>query len=92
MKIQAQQTYHLSQDHPMETTDHSLSHLFKQLGLPHEPQEVAQFIAQHQGVCRHGSLLQAPIWNPSQKAFLNEAIAQDADWAEVAERLQASLS
>jgi hypothetical protein len=26
----------------METTDHSLSHLFKQLGLPHEPQEVAE--------------------------------------------------
>ncbi len=82
----------MNHDHPMETTDHSLSHLFKQLGLPHEPDEVAQFIAQHQGACRQCSLLEAPIWTPSQLAFLNEAIAQDADWAGVAERLQADLA
>ena len=75
----------------MENTDHQLSDLFKQLGLPHEPQEVAQFIAQHQGACRHCNLLEASIWSPSQLAFLNEAIAQDADWAGVAERLQAAL-
>jgi len=76
----------------METADHRMRDLFKQLGLADGPDDVARFIAQHQGVCRHGSLLHAPIWNPSQLAFLKEAIAQDADWAEVAERLQASLS
>jgi len=90
--MQASQAHHLSQDHRMETTDHSLSDLFKQLGLPQEPEAVAQFIAQHQGACRHCSLLEAPIWTPSQLAFLNEAIAQDADWAGVAERLQADLA
>lgn len=76
----------------METTDHSLSDLFKQLGLPHEPDAVARFITQNQGACRHCSLLEAPIWTPSQLAFLSEAIAQDADWAGVAERLQADLA
>ena len=76
----------------MGTTQHSLSDLFKQLGLPHENDAVAQFISQHQGACRHCSLLQAPIWTTSQLAFLNEAIAQDADWAGVAERLQAALA
>jgi len=85
-------TRHLRLSHPMQTTDRSLSNLFKQLGLPHEPDEVAQFIAQHQGACRHCSLMDAPIWTPSQLAFLNEAIAQDADWAGVAERLQADLA
>ena len=76
----------------MESTAHSLSNLFKQLGLPHEPQEVAQFITQHQGACHHCSLLEAPIWTSSQLAFLKEAIAQDADWAGVAERLQSALA
>jgi hypothetical protein len=76
----------------MDTADHRMRDLFKQLGLADGPDDVARFIAQHQGLCRHGSLLQAPIWNASQLAFLNEAIAQDADWAGVAERLQAALS
>jgi hypothetical protein len=91
-RIQTSQTRHLSQDNRMETTYHGLSNLFKQLGLPHEPDAVAQFITQHQGACRHCSLLEAPIWTPSQLAFLSEAIAQDADWAGVAERLQADLA
>ena len=50
---------------------------------------MAQFVTQHQGACSHCSLLETPIWTPSQLAFLNEAIAQDADWAGVAERLKA---
>ncbi len=75
----------------MEIVDHRMRDLFKQLGLADGPEDVAQFIAQHQGVCRHGNLLQAPIWNASQLAFLHEAIAQDADGAGVAERLQAAL-
>ena len=76
----------------METARHRMSDLFKQLGLAHGPEDVAQFIAQHQGRGHHEGLVQAPVWNPSQQAFLNEAIDQDAEWAGVAERLLAALS
>lgn len=70
----------------------TLSDLFKQLGLPADPQSISQFISRHAGACRDCALPQAPIWSPTQQAFLNEAIAQDADWALPAETLTGLLS
>ncbi len=70
---------------------HTLSDLFKQLGLPSDPQSIADFIARHEGACRDCALPHAPIWTESQKNFLCEAIAEDADWALPAETLSSLL-
>jgi len=70
---------------------HTLTDLFRQLGLPADPTSIAAFIARHQGACRDGPLCLAPIWNESQRAFLEEAVAQDADWALPAEALTSLL-
>ena len=66
---------------------YTLSDLFKQLGLSADPASIADFIARHEGACRDCALAQAPIWTEHQKTFLQEAIAQDADWALPAETL-----
>ena len=69
----------------------TLSDLFRQLGLPADPASIADFIARHRGACHQCALPQAPIWTESQKSFLEEAIAQDADWSLPAEALSSLL-
>ncbi len=64
----------------------TLSDVFRQLGLPADPASIADFIARHQGVWPD-----APVWTASQKSFLEEAIAQDADWSLPAETLSSLL-
>ncbi len=70
----------------------TMTQLFKQLGLASDEASIQVFISQHEGVCRECGLIQAPIWNDSQRAFLQEAVAEDADWAIPAEALTAALS
>lgn len=70
----------------------TMTQLFKQLGLPSDEASIQRFISQHDGVCRHCGLVQAPIWNESQRLFLLEAVAEDSDWSLPAEALTAALS
>lgn len=70
----------------------TMTDLFRQLGLPSDAQAIETFIRQHQGVCRQHTLVAAPLWNDSQRQFLKEAIAQDSDWAIVADKLTSQLS
>jgi hypothetical protein len=70
----------------------TMTELFNQLGLPSDEASIQSFILQHDGVCRTCGLAQAPMWSLSQRTFLQEAVAQDADWALVAEALTAALS
>lgn len=70
----------------------TMTELFKQLGLPSDEASIQVFIAQNEGVCRHCGLVQAVIWTDSQRNFLKEAVADDADWALPAEALTAALS
>lgn len=69
----------------------TLSDLFRQLGLPADPALIADFIARHEGACRYCALPQAPIWTESQRAFLEQAVADDSDWALPAEALAGML-
>ncbi len=73
---------------PMKT----MHELFKQLGLAHDDASIASFIRQHDGACCNCGLAQAPIWNESQRIFLQDAVAQDSEWSMVSEALQAALS
>lgn len=69
----------------------TLPDLFRQLGLPADGAAIDHFIAQHQGICKQHTWVAAPLWNESQRQFLQEAIAQDSDWAIVAEKFTSQL-
>lgn len=75
----------------MRSNVHSMPDLFRQLGLPADPASIRDFIARHEGVCTTCTLPHAPIWTESQRAFLEQAVAEDADWALPAEELAGML-
>jgi hypothetical protein len=69
----------------------SLSILFAQLGQASDEAAIAAFIARHRPLAGHVMLHEAPFWSASQAAFLREAIADDADWAAIADELNLKL-
>jgi len=75
----------------MEQRAHSMSNLFAQLGQPFDRPSIDRFISENQPMAGAVRLHEAPFWNASQSAFLQQAIGDDADWAEVAEALNSEL-
>jgi formyltetrahydrofolate hydrolase len=75
----------------MEAHLHTLSNLFDQLGLASSPAEIQAFIATHKHLNAAVALCEAPFWTESQAKFLRDQIKQDADWAGVVDKLDASL-
>ncbi|WP_447096125.1 DUF2789 domain-containing protein [Pseudomonas sp. CF10PS3] len=75
----------------MESPVHSLSSLFKQLGLPDDPVSIEKFVAVHSPLKSELHLADAFFWTGSQRAFLREEILEDADWAEVVDELNLML-
>lgn len=75
----------------MERPTHNMSNLFAQLGLANDEAAIAQFIATHKPLAGNVLLHQAGFWSASQACFLCEAIRDDADWAEIADDLNAEL-
>ncbi len=74
----------------MECFTHSLQMLFQQLGLPAERDAINAFIEKH-SLSDTETLASASFWNESQKQFIEEAYAEDADWTEQIEILDALL-
>ncbi len=75
----------------METHQHDLSHLFRQLGYSGDAIEIDTFVAAHRlapGVV----LAQASFWSRAQANFLDSAFAEDADWSRPADELAVRLS
>ena len=75
----------------MERPVHNMSNLFAQLGHPSDEAAIARFIETHSPLAEGIQLYEAAFWTESQACFLREAILQDADWAEVADELNAEL-
>ncbi len=75
----------------MDTSVHTFSALFEQLGLASDKDSIEQFIRTHQLFSDDIPLHKATFWNEAQSAFLSEAIGSDSDWAEVVDELNASL-
>lgn len=75
----------------MDTTPHTLSTLFKQLGLPSSEQQIRDFVDQHSPLDPSITLAEAQFWNPGQRSFLLEALAEDSDWTELIDQLDAAL-
>jgi hypothetical protein len=75
----------------MQSPEHSLPSLFKQLGLDDDAAGIERFITTHSPLKPELQLADAFFWTDSQKAFLREEILVDADWAEVVDELNLML-
>ncbi|TJZ73492.1 DUF2789 domain-containing protein [Chitiniphilus eburneus] len=75
----------------MDTTPHTLTTLFQQLGLPSDGADIDAFLAAHE-LPAGQRLPEAPFWSPAQAAFLRDALSADADWAEKVDELATRLT
>jgi len=75
----------------LETSTHSLSDLFDQLGLPSDLTTIETFIKSHSTEATSSLLSEALFWTDSQATFLREEILKDADWSQVIDQLNSSL-
>ena len=75
----------------MEQPFHRFTDLFAQLGLPSDSVSIEAFLRAHSPLPDDVSLPDAPFWTAAQSALLREEILEDADWAEVVDRLNLSL-
>ncbi len=75
----------------MDTSTHTFSALFEQLGLASDKDSIEQFIRTHQLFSNEVPLHEASFWSASQATFLQDAISSDSDWAEVVDELNNSL-
>ena len=87
----ARPTYKARKENTMQDLHHDFSDLFAQLGLPHSPQGIAQFLAAHRPLAGDIRLPDAPFWSTAQATFLRETLQLDSDWAEVADQLSEAL-
>lgn len=74
----------------MDTSYHSLENLFLQLGLDNSPTAMDQFIIDHK-LPSEKTIEAAEFWSPSQRAFIQECLAEDSDWVEVVDQLNVLL-
>jgi len=75
----------------MDLSNNTLEVLFAQLGLPGQPADIDRFVQQHRPLPDGTALADAPFWSAGQAQFLREEIAEDAEWAEVVDHLDAML-
>ena len=75
----------------MESTKHTFPDLFKQLGLPDDAESIDKFITTHSPLKLEIKLVDAPFWSEPQRAFLREAVLDDADWAVPFDELNEAL-
>jgi Protein of unknown function (DUF2789) len=75
----------------VETSLHSMSALFAQLGLDSDIKSIEQFIADHAPLDPAVSVVDASFWAPAQSAFLRQQLMADADWAELVDELSLRL-
>ena len=75
----------------MDTSQHTLSTLFDQLGLPSDEKSVNTFLARHAPLPGDVPLPDAGFWSPAQAQFLKEGVAEDAEWAEAIDELDVLL-
>lgn len=75
----------------METLSHDIYSLFEQLGLDNNDAAIDAFINKHKPVAPHVLIHQADFWSRSQADFLQQAIEEDADWANAVDQLNTML-
>ena len=74
----------------MDTSNHTMQALFTQLGLSSNEISIENFIHNNH-LPLEIPLENAAFWSTGQAQFIHESIAEDADWAEVVDHLDAML-
>jgi len=74
----------------MDTSKHTLSTLFAQLGLDNSPEQIQAFVRRHQ-LSAGMELAEAPFWSQAQASFLREAWRADSDWSDTIDELNKLL-
>jgi hypothetical protein len=75
----------------MENMNHTFTELFKQLGLPNDVMSIDAFLKLRRPLSAGTRVEDAPFWSLSQRHFLKEQMASDADWSELIDRLSLAL-
>lgn len=75
----------------MDISNHTMSDLFAQLGLPSEEGDIEAFVAQHGAMPDGTRLADAAFWSDAQSRFLRQEHLEDADWAQVIDELNLML-
>lgn len=75
----------------MHDSQHNLTNLFDQLGLPSSERDIEDFIHAHRPLDAKIPLSKAPFWTDGQAQFIKEQIREDADWAVVIDKFDTSL-
>ena len=75
----------------MENLQNAFHDLFAQLGLPHDPHSIAQFLKTHRPLPGDVTLPDADFWSPTQATFLRESLQQDNGWAQQVDALSEAL-
>ncbi len=75
----------------MYTEQPTMKDLFQQLGLDSDEKSIDEFIKKHQGMNDTRHIEKAPFWNDAQRAFLQQALEEDADWVMIIDDLNAQL-
>lgn len=75
----------------MDTSNHNLTTLFDQLGLPSADSEIEHFIQSHRTETGLDPLEGAKFWSPSQARFIQQALSDDSDWSEIVDELNCRL-
>ena len=74
----------------MDTSIHTMKTLFAQLGLSTSDTAMDNFM-ENNHLPAEIPLESAAFWSAGQAQFIHEAIADDSDWAEVVDHLDAQL-
>ena len=75
----------------METPIHTIASLFDQLGLESTDEAIEDFINRNGPLPSGVELYKADFWTGSQASFFKQMIDEEADWAEIVDRLDAML-
>ncbi|MEX2474660.1 DUF2789 domain-containing protein [Marinobacter sp.] len=75
----------------MDTSKHTLSTLFEQLGLASDSAAIENFITRYSPLPSSIAIQDAPFWSASQAQFLEEGLEEDSDWAEIIDELDAQM-
>jgi hypothetical protein len=74
----------------MDTSAHTMTCLFDQLGLDSSDAAIQSFVAAHQ-LPAETKITEATFWSDGQRQFLKESYKNDADWIPIVDDLNAQL-
>lgn len=75
----------------MDTSNHNMQGLFAQLGLDDTRSGIYHFVKLHKIKEDDVTIAEADFWTPSQSSFIADSLAQDGDWSEIIDQLDAML-